>query len=288
MIRYFLIFLLSFNLLSSNENVVKTSELELILFKMAYESLLIDVKKSKEDSSVNENDLKNINKKIEVIMNELFKDRRVLIKELNEETADIDLKKIREFQEEIALLKDELFEIKKKKREYKESLEKQVVVIEEKKEKSLEKKEKPKVEIKADLILKRNFKKLYNTKKFNALKCFDYEKGSVDLSDVCKEKIKTFIDENKKAIRFELIPIISGNDNTLYTQLRPFLDNIGPDSRQKVSNYLKESLSRHRVINALNYVNELDDDLIVNTANYHVKSKSLKGIVFRAYYAKTK
>lgn len=269
-IRLSLIFFLSFNILSSNDNVVKTSELELVLFKMAYESLLKDVKRSKQSASLNENDLKNINVKIEMIMNELFKDKRVLVKDIDETSENFDMQKIKQFQEEIALLKEDLSLIKQKRR----SVTKEAKTVEVKEETIKE----------PTIIVKNNFKQLYNTKKFHALKCFDYEQGSTTLSNWCKEKIVTFIDKNKKALRFELIPIMSENDNTLYSQMEVLLDDIGTHTSQKIDKYLIESLSRDRVINALEYINTIDNEVLVTTANYYVESRNLKGIVFRAYY----
>lgn len=273
MIRYFLILLLSFNILNSNEDVVKTSELELVFFKMAYEGLLNDVKKSKDNSSLNENDLKNVNKKIEMIMNELFKDKRVLIKELNEERDELDLKKIKEFKEEIDFLKEELYQIKKKKREYKKSLEKVSIVLDEEKK-----------EVNKTIVEKTNFKELYHSKRFNALKCFDYEIGDIHLTSSCKEKIINFIDKNKNALRFELIPILSENDNIIFEQIQLLLGDLERGTIRKIDKYLEEGLSRDRIENVLNYVNSINKELLVTTSNYYVSSKNLSGIVIRAYY----
>jgi hypothetical protein len=72
-------FLFSINILIANQtNVVKTSELELFLFKVGFESLLKDVDITKNKSNLNESELKKLNSKIEIIMTELYKDKRVL------------------------------------------------------------------------------------------------------------------------------------------------------------------------------------------------------------------
>ncbi len=78
--KYFLTLIFFLNLAFANENkVVKTSELELFLFKIGFESLLKDVDITKEKSQVNEESLKKLSKKIEYIMSEIKKDK-ILIK----------------------------------------------------------------------------------------------------------------------------------------------------------------------------------------------------------------
>jgi hypothetical protein len=108
-----LIFLLiSINILIANQtNVVKTSELELFLFKVGFESLLKDVDITKEKSNLNESEIVKLNSKIEIIMNELYKDKRVLTNDskrvVNINTSNENIKK------EILILKDELSILKK-------------------------------------------------------------------------------------------------------------------------------------------------------------------------------
>lgn len=102
--KVILSFLLSINILIANQsNVVKTSELELFLFKIGFESLLKDVDITKSKSNLNETELKKLNSKIEIIMEELYKDKRVI-------TNDSDnLRNIDEsINKEILLLKDEV------------------------------------------------------------------------------------------------------------------------------------------------------------------------------------
>ena len=119
MLKYFFIILLSFNILSANDNdnnIVKTSELELFLFKIGFESLLKDVDINKDKSTLNQEEIKTINEKIELIMAELYKDNRVLLKDSNENQNVVDNKfdkqEFEYLKQEISLLKEEIQKIK--------------------------------------------------------------------------------------------------------------------------------------------------------------------------------
>lgn len=114
MYKYIFMLLLSLNIL--NANSVKTSELELFLFKIGFESLLKDVDINKDKSSLNKNEIKNINEKIELIMSELYKDNRVLLNDSKEEISYNSTRKIlRELKNEISYLKNEVKKLKEKK-----------------------------------------------------------------------------------------------------------------------------------------------------------------------------
>ncbi|MCP4971835.1 MAG: hypothetical protein GY932_14720 [Arcobacter sp.] len=117
MFRYIFIFIISCNILSSNENVSKTSELELFLFKVGFESLLKDVDINKDKTSLNEEEIKKINEKIELILSELYKDKRILKnfpKEISS-SESINNNDLESLKNEVQLLKKELIELKNKK-----------------------------------------------------------------------------------------------------------------------------------------------------------------------------
>jgi DNA repair exonuclease SbcCD ATPase subunit len=109
------------NLSNANEetNVVKTSELELFLFKVGFESLLKDVEATKDKSKLNEDNLKTLNEKVELIMNEIYKDKRVLKTDSNQVVVNtqIDKSELIALKEEIELLKQEIRELKNNKKE---------------------------------------------------------------------------------------------------------------------------------------------------------------------------
>lgn len=118
--RILLVMLFTFNILSSNENAVKTSELELFLFKVGFESLLKDVEISKDKTKLNEDEIGKINEKIELIMSELYKKNQVLLDDSKEEKTvkiveKVDNKELENLKFEIALLKKEIDLLKKTK-----------------------------------------------------------------------------------------------------------------------------------------------------------------------------
>jgi len=149
MLRYFFIVLFSLNILSSNENVVKTSELELFLFKIGFESLLKDVDVTKDKTSLNSQEIKKINEKVELIMAELYKDNRVLFNDTNEKAniQSVDKKELDQLKKEMAFLKKEILELKNKKEV--RIKEKEVI-----KKKEIIKEPKPKIKQK-DIIIKK-------------------------------------------------------------------------------------------------------------------------------------
>jgi|GEM_PF-2069546 len=115
MFKILFVFLFSFSLAFSNENVVKTSELELFLFKIGFNALLEDVEVTKDKSTLNEEELKKVNEKIELIMNELYKNNRVLLNDLEKPSQKIDNKELENLKQEIAFLKQEIIKLKEEK-----------------------------------------------------------------------------------------------------------------------------------------------------------------------------
>lgn len=106
--KFIVSFIFSITLLFSQENnVVKTSELELFLFKIGFESLLKDVEVTKDKSTLNEIELNKLNEKVELIMNEIYKDKRVLNNSLNESSTNSNNSA------EIKFLKQEIDNLKK-------------------------------------------------------------------------------------------------------------------------------------------------------------------------------
>ena len=93
--------LLFCSFLSANE-IVKTSELELFLFKVGFESLLVDVSSNKDNSSLNKKNINELSSKVNLIMNEIYKEKKVLKFENSSSTGIAELKK------EIDYLKKEL------------------------------------------------------------------------------------------------------------------------------------------------------------------------------------
>ena len=117
-----------------NQNVVKTSELELFLFKVGFESLLKDVDSTKNKSEINEEELKKLSSKVELIMNEVYKEKRVLNADNNSTVVinSSDKQEIELLKKEIELLKLQMQEFSnnkitmKNEEEKKEIKEKQI------------------------------------------------------------------------------------------------------------------------------------------------------------------
>lgn len=119
--------LLCLNILFSedeNKNIVKTSELELFLFKVGFESLLKDVDLTKNKAEMNEEELKKLSSKVELIMNEIYKERRVINGENNSSFTlnNSNNEEIENLKNEIALLKTQMQELSKNKIESKEEI----------------------------------------------------------------------------------------------------------------------------------------------------------------------
>ena len=107
-----------------NKNIVKTSELELFLFKVGFESLLKDVDLTKNKAEMNEEELKKLSSKVELIMNEIYKERRVINGENHSSFTlnNSNNEEIENLKNEIALLKTQMQELSKNKIESKEEI----------------------------------------------------------------------------------------------------------------------------------------------------------------------
>ena len=107
-----------------NKNIVKTSELELFLFKVGFESLLKDVDLTKNKVEMNEEELKKLSSKVELIMNEIYKERRVINGENHSSFTlnNSNNEEIENLKNEIALLKTQMQELSKNKIENKEEI----------------------------------------------------------------------------------------------------------------------------------------------------------------------
>ena len=119
--------LLCLNILFSedeNKNIVKTSELELFFFFFGFESLLKNVDLTKNKAEINEEELKKLSSKVELIMNEIYKERRVINGENNSSFTlnNSNNEEIENLKNEIALLKTQMQELSKNKIESKEEI----------------------------------------------------------------------------------------------------------------------------------------------------------------------
>jgi hypothetical protein len=100
-----------------NKNIVKTSELELFLFKVGFESLLKDVSFTKNKMEINEEELKKLSSKVELIMNEIYKEKKVTNTEGNSPFIinNSNNEELENLKKEISLLKIQMQELSKNK-----------------------------------------------------------------------------------------------------------------------------------------------------------------------------
>lgn len=123
-----------------------------------------------------------------------------------------------------------------------------------------------------------NFKEFFNTKKFNLAKCYNYKTFEYMPTKACKESLSIFLAKNKKAIRLEVIGVISKDDIKEASKL---------SKDEKIQKYIVRGIARDRVVEASWLVKELikDKNIVITPVNYYIKSKeNNKGIVLRAYY----
>lgn len=141
--------------------------------------------------------------------------------------------------------------------------------------------------IEKEVILEKgNFKKYYNSLKFNTLKCYNFKTANSKPDETCLKELKPFLEKNKDAIRFEVIPVMSNEDNTLFEGLKKALDNKNKKYVQRVKEYMLRGLSRERVLETSWKIKEiLGEDIVLTPTNYFVKSKDAnKGVLIRAYH----
>lgn len=130
-----------------------------------------------------------------------------------------------------------------------------------------------------------NLNKYFNTKKYSSVKCYDFQAAQTFLSKNCRAKISKFFDENKKSIKFEIIPVVSKDDNIIFEKIEKNIINLDKDLKKKIEDYLLIGLSRQRVLETSFYIKEKfgENNIIVPT-NYYVKSKkNNKGVIIKAY-----
>lgn len=145
---------------------------------------------------------------------------------------------------------------------------------------------KEKVVTKIEDLNNNNFKKYYNSSKYNTLKCYKFKEGDIFPDEQCKRDLKKFLAENKDSLRFEVIPVIAENDNKIFLKLQSNIQNLDKTFQDRVKEYMYKGLSRDRVLETSWYIkDQLGEDTILTPTNYYVKSKKdNKGIIIKAYY----
>jgi len=145
---------------------------------------------------------------------------------------------------------------------------------------------KEKIVTKTIRLNKKDFKKYYNSLKYNTLKCYNYKAGDIFPTTKCKANLKKFLFANKNALRFEVIPVIAEDDNKNFYKMEKNIEKMDKNFKAKVKEYMAKGLSRERIIETSWYIkNILGKDTILTPTNYYVKSKEKnKGIIVKAYH----
>lgn len=218
------------------------------------------------------NDKKDVEEKILTIKDDNKENK------LKETTVSKIEKKIKE--ETKPLEKNKEIEVKKtpiKEEKTKEEPKPKVVIKEVIKEKIVTK------EIKLN---KENFKKYYNSSKYNTLKCYNFKAGDIFPDSSCKNDLRKFLKANKEAIRFEVIPVIAQDDNQIFDKMKDNIKQMDKTFQDRVKEYMFRGLSRERVLETSWQIKDiLGEDTVLTPTNYYVRSKkNNKGIIIKAYH----
>jgi len=121
----------------------------------------------------------------------------------------------------------------------------------------------------------KNFKQLYFSENSQILKCYEYESASTTIPNNCSTKFKDFLNENQKALRFQVIPVLSSKDIKAFEKFD-----------ENTQDLLLNGVSIKRVSELLWEMKKiLGNDIILTSNSYYVKSKQdNSGFILKAYY----
>lgn len=168
-------------------------------------------------------------------------------------------------------------ELEKLKKHMVEMLEERI--IDEKENKKAEIKEVEVIKENANIIAtnvdKNSFKKIYFSDKSNLLKCYDYSQIATAPTNTCLNELKPFLEKNTNALRFQIIPVLSDNDEKAFSKFD-----------KETKNTLLNGVSTQRVTETIWQVKKmLGNDIIITADSYYVKSeKGNSGFILKAYY----
>lgn len=133
-------------------------------------------------------------------------------------------------------------------------------------------------------LTREKFKEFYNSTKAVRITCYDYNAGAIQPSKSCLNKVHNFLDKNKNALRFEIIPVVDKEDKALFdgienTKLKNY------STPQRLKKYALRGLSRDRVLELTWNIKQIaGQDIVLTPTNYFVESqKSNKGVIIKAY-----
>lgn len=121
------------------------------------------------------------------------------------------------------------------------------------------------------------------SKKYDATGCYAETEGTFVFYPSCIERIDKFLDENKDATSFQIIPVVDIKDK-IY--IKDIISNVKDKDIDKkaLKDYLMEGLSRKRVLEASWHVKKkLGKEAIITYVNYIADTADKRGFTIRAY-----
>lgn len=132
------------------------------------------------------------------------------------------------------------------------------------------------------------FRKLYNSNNYDTYKCYSFDYGKIALPiKKCKQSLDLFLQKNKNANRFEIVPLISQNDTILYKMIEGDLYTKPKELQEKIKEYINIGLSTERILESVWYIKKtLGENTIVTSSQYYIKSdkSNEQGVIIRAYH----
>jgi hypothetical protein len=121
------------------------------------------------------------------------------------------------------------------------------------------------------------------SKKYDATGCYEETAGAFEFYASCKKRIETFLDENKNATSFQIIPVVGGKDKIYINHIISSIKDKDID-KKPLKDYLLEGLSRKRVLEASWHVKKrLGKKAIITYVNYIADTADKRGFTIRAY-----
>lgn len=124
-------------------------------------------------------------------------------------------------------------------------------------------------------IDKENFKKIYFSDKVEIFKCYDFAQASIIPTNNCLNDLMPFLEKNKNAIRYQIIPVLNDEDESAFSKFE-----------NGTKSFLINGVSVKRVSETIWQIKKiLGDDIIITANSYFVKSeKGNSGFILKAYY----
>lgn len=118
------------------------------------------------------------------------------------------------------------------------------------------------------------FTKVYFTKKSKSYKCYNFPAGEIFIPNDCLTKLKVFLDNNKDALRYQIIPVLDKNDKEKYKKFE-----------KEYQNLLLSGLSSKRVSEVVWGIKKLvNHDIILTSNSYYLESKKGSGFILKAHF----